>query len=129
MEWACRDRYLWIHVASSQRPRFEAVGQFLSSSPELQLTCTFTFTCNSITCTFSCDSFTWPAPPLGCRCERRPRHRRAARLALWLHHQLLHRRRLHYLQGVLLLLLHPPPGESTTPPNGSRAAAASSLLH
>ncbi|XP_075872619.1 uncharacterized protein LOC142882039 [Nelusetta ayraudi] len=25
VEWACRDRYLWIHVASPQRPRFEAV--------------------------------------------------------------------------------------------------------
>lgn len=24
----CRDRYLWIHVASGQTPRFEAVGQF-----------------------------------------------------------------------------------------------------
>lgn len=70
VEWACRDRYLWIHVASSQRPRFEAVGQFLSSSPELLLTCC----CRpppvpppvlqrhlSCTCTLTCPSLV-PAP-------------------------------------------------------------------
>lgn len=28
VEWACRDRYLWIHVLSKQTAWFEAIGQY-----------------------------------------------------------------------------------------------------
>ncbi|XP_044185770.1 uncharacterized protein LOC122965674 isoform X1 [Thunnus albacares] len=44
VQWACRDRYLWIHVTSGQTPRFEAVDEngVHSISKQLASRCGYT---------------------------------------------------------------------------------------
>lgn len=108
VQWECRDRYLWIHVASGQMPRFQAVGQFLMFLQSK------TSTAGVLTVNL-CDH---PVPVLDRwwgRWERRPLHQRAARITLRLHHQHLQYGWLHHLQGFVLFLLHPQPGNTTSP--------------
>ncbi|KAM7396070.1 hypothetical protein PAMA_007373 [Pampus argenteus] len=54
VQWACRDRYLWIHVPSGQTPRFEAIDEsgVHSISAQLASRCGYTIS------TFKMDGFT-----------------------------------------------------------------------